>query len=126
MVLLGCVCAATYFPWLQGICLCGLWGSAVSFYAAPLVDPTVYRRMADKNRWTMTEFHVGNLFLHVFPAVQACRVWHATVRDGLRTVVIHATWGIVASRCTGKPPFCLDAVYVPMPHWGLLWVLAWI
>ena len=78
LFLVGCACAATLAPWLQGICVCGLWGSAASFHAAPLVEPTVFRRMAEKNRWTMTQFHVGNLVVHVLPVVGAAGL----ARDG--------------------------------------------
>lgn len=107
--------------WAVAVCL--LWGSLLSFTAAPLVDPTVYARMRRKNGWSTLVFHAGNLVLHVAP-LGVTFSWpptDMTLAHGVVAVLTHAAWGVWAGGAT----LCLDDVYVPLHDWRVPWGVAW-
>ena len=118
---LGLALGMQSHTWAVATCL--LWGTAVSFCCAPLLDATVYPRMRARRGWSWSFFHAGNVALHIAPLALtvAHPPTHATPAHGLAAAAVHAAWG----RCVGGSHLCLDDVYVPMHTWTPLWCTAW-
>lgn len=97
-----------------------MWGVGASFYAAPLLDPSVFERMRARMGVGRIVFHAANALLHAAPVV-CCRV-PIEGRHGVAAVAWHLGWGYAVSDGT----LCLDRVYEPMRavHWKLLWGVA--
>lgn len=140
--------AMTTAGWILGpdshvwaVATCLLVGTALSFSVVPLLDASAYGRMAERNGWTMWEFHVGNAVLHYLPLAAVWYVsWPAQSDDvydnakrgqgsgegrwqhGVAAAAVHFVWAMWHSRGT----MCLDAMYVPLEprHWAVLWAVA--
>lgn len=106
------------FAWERGsaVCIPVLWGVVASFSTAPLLDPTVYERMRRRQGWTVVEFHVGNLVIHILPLVWTPPLSRPIgFSDGVAAAVLHLLWGVAASDA-GRV-LVLDEVYVPLDPW---------
>ena len=99
---------------LWGSTACLTWAVLSSFTLVRVLDPTAYRRMARKRGWSMCTFHVGNVVLHVLPAL-ATLCWPPR-RVGWECVPVAAA---VYSAWLAKYASHLDALYVAQPMW--LW-----
>ena len=119
--------ASTVLPSLRNASFLSSLFVLVSFHVAGVVDPTVYVRMRATRRWTACFFHVGNVIVHVAPAIAMANTSGSIgASDALIAHAIFLAWLIVA------PP--MDEVYVPMSTraWtisiasGVVAQLAWI
>lgn len=106
---------------IWAITTCLLWGSAASFHTAWLCDPFIFQRMAQKNNWSMLEFHLGNFVLHILPLYFTIIYPPLMIQryHGFIAAFVHLAWTIP------NGSIYLNELYVHMIeyHWHILWFI---
>ena len=107
---------------LGTICKPLLWGTAISFSLAYILDNSVYERIRKRRGWSMTTFILGNCILHFLPLFFPPPILHNPTWYGLYSVFIHLTWGLIKTNGT----LVLDECYVPMKpgEWIICFTIA--
>ncbi len=105
---------------------CTTFGCLVPFSILPFLDYTGYKRMREKNKWSISFFYMGHFVLHVFP-LHFCFLKHhySYLQYSVLAIFIHMIWSILMS---SSKLFCLNDVYVPLEYkyWIVLHVIAFI
>lgn len=110
---------------LASLVTCNHIATIIPWYSSWAIDPSIPRRMMNKYGWSLAQFALGDLVLHVMPTIVviSMRSWHRGPQlayPGIYSLLLHLVWGVIQ-----KPPFDVIRLYIPMSvqMCNLMWLV---
>lgn len=136
--ILNCYCYSNFnFAWIIYVALfnkkefmpfiiCNHTSTIIAWYTSWMIDPSIPFRMMRKYQWTLYQFAIGDLFLHLLPCLYVYNTLNYPIQNisrfsGLHSLIVYLLWGISL-----PDPFNVTDLYVPLTFWSvnMLWTIS--